>query len=151
VQDPHILPGSPLRSLLEQDVISHAEATAGKEIRLVAIVGERPRLANQPVDDVPVIHPVLTPAAQPRHHFHLLLAVPDLDLLGIQPGLHPLADQPATYRVDIALDADGAARLHPHLQPLTRFQPMRRQGPQQGPLLGEAVEATRVALSQQRS
>lgn len=149
MQDPHVLPGRPLRSLLEQDVISHAEATAGKEIRLVAIVREGSRLADQPVDDVPVVHAMLAPAPQPRHHLHLLLAVPDLDPLGVQAGLDPLADQPATHRVDIAFDADGAARLHPHLQPLARFQPMRRQRSQQGSLLGEAVEATRVTLSQQ--
>jgi hypothetical protein len=123
--------------------------TAGKEIRLVAIVGERSRFADQPVDDVPVVHPVLAPTPQPRHHLHLLLAVPHLDLLGVQPGLHPLADQPATHRVDIAFDTDSAARLHPHPQSLARFQAMRRQRSQQGSLLGEAVEATRVALRQQ--
>lgn len=149
MQDSHILPGRPLRSLLEQDVVDHAEATAGKEIGLVAIIGERSRLANQPVDDVPVVHPVLTPAPQPRYDLHLLLAVPDLDPLGVQAGLHPLADQSATHRVDIALHADGAARLHPHPQPLACFQAMRRQGTQQGSLLGQSVVPARVALSQQ--
>ena len=151
MQDPHVLPGRPLRSLLKQHVVDHAEATAGKKIRLVAIIGKGSRLADQPVDDVPIVHPVLAPTSQPRHHLYLLLTVPDLDLLGIQAGLHPLADQPATHRVDIALDADGTARLHPHPQPLARFQPMWRQRSQQGSLLGEAVEATRVALSQHLS
>jgi hypothetical protein len=151
MQDPHILPGRPLRSLLEQHVVGHAEATAGKEIGLVTIIAERSRLANQPVDDVPIVHAVLASTPQPRHDLHLLLAVPDLDPLGIQAGLDPLADQSATHRVDIAFDTDGAARLHPHPQPLAGFQTMRRQRSQQGSLLGQAVVATGVALSQHLS
>jgi hypothetical protein len=83
VQDPHVLLGRPLRPLLPQGVVGHAEATAGKEIRLIPIVGESPRLADQPVDDVPVVDPMLAPTPQPRQLRHLLLGVPHLDPLGV--------------------------------------------------------------------
>jgi len=40
----------------------------------------------------------------------------DLDPLGVQPRLDPLAGQPAGHRVDVALHPDGAARLHAQVQ-----------------------------------
>lgn len=149
MQDPHILPRGPLRSLFEQGIVGHAEATAGEQVGLVAVIGKRPRLADQPVDDVPVVHPMFAATTQPRQHVHLLLAVPHLDPLGILPGLDPLADQAAGHRVDVAFDADEAARLHPHSQPLARLQPTRRQRTQAGQLLGQAILPTAVALAQQ--
>ena len=45
----------------------------GNRLLAVAIVREGPRLAHQPVDDVPVIHTMLLPPAQARHLGHLLL------------------------------------------------------------------------------
>jgi hypothetical protein len=66
MQQPHVFLGRPLGSLLQQDVVGHAEAAAGKQIRLVAVVGEGPRLADQPVDDVPVVDAMLATATQSR-------------------------------------------------------------------------------------
>ncbi|HEX2185771.1 MAG TPA: hypothetical protein VHN78_09730, partial [Chloroflexota bacterium] len=98
---------------------------------------------------MPVVDPVLAPSPQPGQLFHPPLGVPDLDPLGVQAGLDPLADQPAGHRVDVALHPDGAARLHAHPQPLASFQPARRQRPQQGPLLGQAGLPPGVELGEQ--
>jgi hypothetical protein len=87
---------------------------------------------------VPVVDAVLVAPPQPGQPFHLPLGVPDLDALGVQPGLDPLADRPAGHRVDVALHAHGAARLHPRPQPLARLQATRRQRPQQGQFLGQS-------------
>jgi hypothetical protein len=149
VEDPHVLLGRPLRSLLAEGVVGHAEAAAGEQVGLVAVVGERPRLAHQPVDDVPVVDPVLAPPPQPGQRFRLPLGVPDLDPLGVQPGLHPLADEPTRHRVGVALHADGAARLHPHPQPLARLQPLGGERPQHGQLLGQPGLPPGVALAEQ--
>jgi hypothetical protein len=97
VQNPQVLLGRPLRPLLKEQVVSHAEAAAGEQVRSVTVVGERPRLAHQPVDDVPVLDAVLAPSPQSRQFLHPLLTVVDLDPLGVKSGLHSLADQPAGH------------------------------------------------------
>ncbi len=148
VQDAQVLPGRPGRLPLHETVVGHAEAAGGKHLGTVAVVGERPRLAHQPVDDVPVVDFVLAPPAQPGHLLHALLGVPQFDPLGVQPRLEPLADQPAGHRVDVARHPDGAARLHPHAQPFARLQTARRQGPQQGHLLGQSVLTSAVELGE---
>jgi hypothetical protein len=130
VQDAQVLLGCPGRLLLQEQVVGQAEAAAGEQVGAVAVVGERPGLAHQPVDDVPVVDPVLVAPAQAGQFFHPLLGVEDLDPLGVQAGLDPLADQPAGQRVDVALHPGGAARFHPHPQPLEGLQPAGRQGPQ---------------------
>ena len=138
MQDPQVLLGRPRRLPLGPEVVGQAEAAAGEQLRPVAVVGERPRLADQPVDDVPVVDAVLAAPAQPRQLLDPLLAVPDLDPLGSEPGLHPLADQPAGHRVDVALHPDRAACLHAHAQPLARLQAAARQRPQDGHLFRQA-------------
>jgi hypothetical protein len=49
VQDAQVLLVRPRRLTLTQHVVGHAEVAAGKQILAVAIVGERPGLAHQPV------------------------------------------------------------------------------------------------------
>jgi len=149
VQDAQVLLRRPLRLPLQKQVVGHAEAAGGEQVRPVTVVSEGPRLAEEPVDDVPVRDAVLAPSPQPGQLFHPLLGVEDLDPLGVQPGLDPLADQPAGHRVDVPLHPDSAARLHPHLQPLARLQTMPRQRPQQGTFLGQASGSASVLLAEQ--
>ncbi len=146
LQDAQVLLGGPPGLLHEQHVVGGAEAAAGEQVGLVAVVREGPGLADQPVDDVAVRDLVLAATPQPGQPLDLLLAEPDLDPLGVQAGLHPLADEPARHRVDVARHADGAAGVHTHLQPLARLQPTRRQGLQQGQFLGQASQPPGVAL-----
>ncbi len=132
-----------------QHIVRLPEVTAGKQVGLVAVIDEGSRLADQPVDDVPVLHLVFASTTQPRQLLDLPLGIPDLDTLGIQAGLDPLPDQTTGHRVDIARYVNDAARVHPHLQPFARLQPPGRQGMQQGHLLGQAGLPRRIGLLQQ--
>jgi hypothetical protein len=149
VQDPQILLRRPLRLLSQQGVKSQTEAARREQVRPVAVVGKRPRLANQPVDDVPVGDPGLAATAQPGQLLHPPTGVPDLDPLRENTSLHPLADQPSRHRVDVALDMDRAAAVHPHLSSPARFQPLIRQRPQSRPFLGQTLLPARVELTKQ--
>jgi hypothetical protein len=149
MQNPHVLLGGALGVLFDQQVICQAEATARKQITAIAIVRKSPRLAHQPIDDVPVIHPVLAAATQPWQPLQQALRVPYLQVLGVQPGLHPFPNQPAGHRVGVARDVDRAARIDPYPQPSTRLQPPRRQGSEHGQLLGQACLPTGIQLTEQ--
>jgi hypothetical protein len=148
VQDLHVLLGRALGLLPAQGVVGPAEAARGEQVVAVAVVGERPRLAHQPVDDVPVLDPVLAPAAQPRQPLHQALAVPHLQVIRVQARFYPLPDEPARHRVDVLTHVDGAAAIDPHAQPLTRLQPPRRQRPQHRHLLGQTFAPARIALGE---
>jgi hypothetical protein len=149
VQDAQILLGGTLRLLLGQAVVGQAEAAGWEQLVAVAVAGERPRLAHQPVDDVPVGDPVLAPAAQPRQPLDQALGVPDLDVVGEKPGLHPLPDQPAGHRVGVTDDVDGAATVHPHPDALVGVEALPRQRPQQGQLLDQSRLPALVPLREQ--
>jgi hypothetical protein len=98
---------------------------------------------------VPVGDAVLATTTQPRQLLDLPLGVPDLDPLGVDPGLDPLADQPAGHRVGVARDVDGAAAIDTHHLPLARLQPTSRQRSQQRHLLGQPLLSVGVELVEQ--
>ena len=114
MQDAQVLPGRPPGLLLEEPIVGQPEAARREQVVAVAVIAERARLAYQPVDDVPVLDAVLTAATQPRQVLDPPLGVPHLDVVGVQAGLHPLADQPAGHRVRVAAQVDGAAPVHTH-------------------------------------
>jgi hypothetical protein len=149
VQDAEVLPGRTLRLLLDQPVVGQAEAARREQLVAVAVVGERPRLAHQPVDDVPVGDPVLAPATQPRQALDQALGVPDLNVVGEEAGLDPLPDQPAGHRVGVAAHVDGAATIHPHPQPLAGVEALPRQWPQQGQFLDQPRLPDPIPLHEQ--
>jgi hypothetical protein len=134
------------RVLGDQRVISDAEHTRRKQFLPMAILGKRPGLAHQPVDHVPVAHPLLVPAPQPRQPFNQLLGVPHLHVLGVQAGLDFLADQPARHRVAVPFHMDQAALVYATTSPLARLQPSCRQRPQHRQFVRQPVTATGVEL-----
>ena len=123
-----LLVGTP-RLLDPQRVVGPPERRRRVEVLAVDVAGERPGLAHQPADHVPVVDVVLVLAAQPLQPQHHLLRVPHLDLVHADPRLDFLADQPRRHRVGVVLDADGAQAADPDAQPLQRLQPRRRQPP----------------------
>jgi hypothetical protein len=149
VQDPQVLLVGRAGLGSRQRVVGPPEGARREQLLPVAVLGERPRLAHQPVDDVAVVHPALAPPAQPRQHLDPPLGVPDLQVLDEQPHLHLLADQPAGHRVAVAADVDQAALVHPRPQPLARLEPPRRQGPQHRHLLRQPRPPAGVQLRQQ--
>jgi hypothetical protein len=114
VQNAQVFLVRPRRLALAEHVVNHAKLAAGKQIRTIAIVGERPGFADQPVDHVPVLDVMLATSTQARQLLAQLLGVPHLDALGVEAGFHPLVDEPARHRVDVVLHVDDAARFHAH-------------------------------------
>jgi hypothetical protein len=127
VQNAQVLFYGPQRLLLGQRVVGQPEMARRKQVGLIAVVRERSRLPHQPVDHVPIVDPMLAAATQPRQPFHTLLRVPHLQFFHADPHLHPLADQPARYRIDIALDVERAAAIHTQRPPFARLQTTGRQ------------------------
>jgi hypothetical protein len=151
VQNPQVLLVRPSRLTLTQHVVGHAEVAAGEHLLAVTIVGERSRLADQPVDHVPVIDAMLAPTTQARHLLTHLLGIPHFHMLGVQTRLHLLTDQPARHRVDIALHFDDATLFHTHLEPLACLQATTRQRSEQCHFFLQPGDARGVLLNEQLS
>lgn len=83
---------------------------------------------------------------QPGHLLDAPLRVPHLHPLRVQPCLHPLPDEPAGHRVDVARHPDRAAAADLDPQPPARPQPPRRQRAQQRHLLGKTLPPPRIEL-----
>ena len=134
------------RVLGYQRVISDAKHARRKQLLAITVLGKRSRLANQPVDDVPVIDLVLVAAPQPRQTLDELLCVPHLQVLRVQPHVDLLANQPARHHVAVSLHVNQAALVHPTLQTSARFQTPRRQRMQHSQFLGEPLTPASVEL-----
>lgn len=134
---------------LDQSIEGQTEPAGREQILAVAVVLERAGLANQRVDDVPVLHRVLVPTHQSWQGVGELIRIPQLDAVGEQAGLDRLADQPAVNRVGVAVDVDQAARIDSASQAQATVDPCRRQRTQRRQLLVEAVGAAGVACGDQ--
>lgn len=149
VQNLQVLLGRPLGLLFGQQVVGQPKSAAGKQVAVVAVVGERARFAHQPVDHMTVLDAMLATPPQPRQTLDQALRVPYLDVIGVDPRLDPFADQPAGHRIDIALHMNRAAAIDLHRHPLAGFQAASRQGTQQRQLLGESGLSAQVPLMEQ--
>jgi hypothetical protein len=149
VQDPQVLLRTPRRLLFGEHVVGQAETARREQVRPEAVVRERPGLAHQPVDHVPVADLVPATPVQTRQGLHQLLGIPHLDPLRVQSGLHPRPDQPARYRVGVPLDVDRAPLVHPCQKPLARLQPPLRQRTKHGQFLGQAGLPVAVELPEE--
>jgi hypothetical protein len=98
---------------------------------------------------VTVGDPVFAPAAQPRQALDQTLGIPNLDVVGVQPGLDPFPDQPTGHRVGVAADVDGTTRIHAHADAPAGVEALPRQRPQQGQFLGEPRLTAPIALHEQ--
>lgn len=107
---------------------------------------QRPRLAYQPIDHVPIIDPLLAAATQTRKLLHTLLPVPHLQVLRVDAHLDLLADQPAVHRIDVVLHPDQTAARDRYAQTLAAFQASRRQRPQHRPFFGKTPPPRAIPL-----
>jgi hypothetical protein len=139
-----VLDAAPFVATLAEPVVGKPEPRRREQIVAIGVVRECARLADQRIDDVPVIHRVPVATHQPRQGVDQPVRVPDLDAVRKEPGFHPLADQPAVHRIDVTVNVNQAAAVHParHLQ--TRRQPRFGQEFQRRHLLGEAIGPARV-------
>lgn len=134
-----------------QLVVRHAKIAGRKHVLAILVVFERPRLADQRIDHVAVIHRVLPAAEQPRHPLHQLTRVPNLDRIGVNHHVHLMTNQAAGNRVGIAFDLDGAAALNPdRVDVLAVIELAWRKFAQQQPFLGGLVAAPQIALLDHR-
>lgn len=146
MQNLQILPISPRRQRLVEQVVGQAEATAGEQLLAVAIICQRSRLADQRVDHMPVIDVPLAATVQPRQRGHLLLGVPHFQMLQVDAHLDPLADQSAVHRIGVVLHVDDAAVRYGHRQPFAGLQPACRQRPQHRLFLGQSFGAWSIPV-----
>jgi hypothetical protein len=146
MQQTHILLVGTPWLLRHQGVVGPPIGQRRIQIFAVHIAGERPRLPHQPADDVPVVDLMLVLAPQARHPLHQFLGIPDLDGLHANPRLNLLADQTRRYRVGLVFDADGAPPPHTHALPLQALEPVPRQGPQVGHLVGDFRRPASIPL-----
>ena len=146
VQDRQVFLGLPAFVVaLAEAVVGQTEACGREEVVAVGVVGEGPRLAHQRIDDVPVVHRVLVPADQTRQRVGEFVRVPDFDAVGVEPGLHPLADQPAVHRVDTAVDVDQAPGVDTATHPPEAGLTLLGQFLQSCDLFGETIPPAFVA------
>jgi hypothetical protein len=146
VKNLQVFPVRPRRQRFVQPVVGQAEAAGGKQFCAVAVVRQRPGLADQGVNHVPIVDVLFVPSVQPRQCRHQLLGIPDFQVLQVNPHFHLLTDQPTVHRVDVVLHVDQAAARYRHIPPLATLQPPRRQRSQHDLFLGQALRPADVAL-----
>ena len=128
-----------------QEVVGHPEPAGGEHRLAVAVLLERPGLADQPVDDVAVLDAMSAPAPESRQGVNLSGPVPDVEGLGPDVDIDPFADQATRQRVGVAADMDRTPRIHPGLEPSGHLQTATRQGRQHGHFLGETLLSVGIA------
>jgi hypothetical protein len=128
-----------------QQVVGHPEPAGGEHRIAVAVLLERPGLADQPVDDVAVIDAMLASASEPRQGIQLPGPVPDVEGLGPDVDIDLLADQPTGQRVGVAADVDRAARIDPGFEPSGHLKPASRQRRQHGHFLMKTPPSIGIA------
>jgi hypothetical protein len=119
VQDLQIvLDAGPLVAAFAEPVIGKVEPRRREQIVTIGVLGEGARLANQRVNDMPVVDGVAIATHQPRQRVDLFVRIPDLDTIRKEPCFDFFADKPTMHRVDVAVNVDQAAAIDaaPHLQ-----------------------------------
>jgi hypothetical protein len=133
------------RPLVLQEVVGHPEPAGGKHRIAVAVLLERPGLADQPVDDVAVLDAMLAPASESRPGVKLSGPVPDLEGFGSDVNIHLFADKTAGQRIGIAADMDRAPGIDPGFEPASHLQPANRQRRQHGHFLTKTLLSSGIA------
>jgi hypothetical protein len=130
-----------------QPIVGDPKVTARKHVLPILVVLERAGLADQRIDHVTVIDRVLAAAGQAWHPLNLGARVPDLNEIGVDHNVHPVANQPAVHRIRVALDLNRAAAADPDTSDaLPVIQLARRQLAKTRVLLGELGGSRGVAF-----
>jgi hypothetical protein len=128
-------------------IVGDTKVAGRKHLLPILVVLERTGLADQRIDHVTVIDRVLAAARQPGHPLDFASRVPDLDDVGVDHHVDPLANQPAGNRIGVTLHLDRAATAdHDPPDTLPMVQLGRRQLAEQRLLLSEPGGSRRVAL-----
>ncbi len=153
LQDPQVLPRRRLlRVLAAQRIVGHAKMAGGEQVLAIDVVGKGAGLADQRVDDVPIVDGVLAGPRQPRHALDDDARVPHRHLLQADHDVHLPTDQAAGDRIRVPQDVDRAPRPDGNVgQPPVVCQPARRERTQRGHFFGEPLLPVRVPRGYQFS
>ena len=108
-------------------VVGHAKATGRKQVLPKAIVGERPRLSHQPVNDMPILDVVAPFASQTWQGLQVALSVPDFDRFDTEARFHPFANEASGHGIGIVAHPDRAVGADAGVDPLGGFQASGRE------------------------
>ena len=139
------LGAGPFVTAFAKPIVSQTEACGREQVLTIDIVGESAGLTHQLVDDMSIMDSVLVTADQARPRLDMVIRIPDLDAVRVEPGFDPFADEPARHRISVAMNVNQTAGvdLARHLQ--TTVEPMIRQCAERRRLLGTAVAPAGVA------
>ncbi len=111
----------------EQLVVGHAEPGCRIQVVDVFVVGERARLADQRIDHVAKVDPLLALPEQSRQAFQALVAIPKFEMVLVDQHVHFQPDVLAADRIGVSLDTQDAIRFDPDTQRRESVQPLVRQ------------------------
>ena len=130
---------------LFQEVVGHPEPAGGEHRIAIAVLLKGSGLADQPVDDVTVIDPMLASPSEPGQRVDLPGPVPDVEGLGPDVNVNLFTDQTAGQRIGVAADMDRAPGIDPGLESPSHLQPASRQGRQHGHFLMKTLLSVGIA------
>jgi hypothetical protein len=131
---------------LDQLVVGHAKPRGGIQVMHILVVHKGARLANQRIDDMPKVDHFLAASEQPGDPLPALVAVPQFQMILVDPHFHLLTDILAADRVHVVLDAHDAIRIHLDRHDRKRRQSLRRQRSQHSTFFTERGAAFGVSL-----
>jgi hypothetical protein len=151
LQDSQVLPRRRLLGMrAAQRVVRHAKMARGEQVLAIHVLGKRAGLADQRVDDVPVVDRMFAGPRQTRHALDKDARMPHLHLLDADHHVHLLADQAAVHRVRVPQDLDRAARPYRNVgQPPAAFQTPCRKRAERGQLFRQPLLPVRIAAGHQ--
>lgn len=142
--------GHLLRVSAAQRVVSEPEHAGGKHLLAVFVIRKGSRLADQRINDVTIInrHQFLT--RQSRHRLNEVALVSHRDLLGPDPDIHLLSNQPAGNRIRVGPHLNGAAFADAQARQLVvGLHPFGRQCMETGLLFEETLLPIRIGPADQ--
>jgi len=133
-------------SACQKFIIGHTETDAGEQVISPTVVLESARLADQAVDDMPVVDAMFVLAVQTWQTLGAALGVPDFKMLGKDAHRDLLADQPTGHAVGVLPDGDRARTANLCLDGAEEGERLGRKCAQRFAFLLEPLAATGVFL-----
>ncbi len=139
--------GHLLRVVFSQYVPGDPEPAGGKHFLAVSVACEGARLANQRIDDVPIIDRRLLLSDQSRHDLDDMLLMSDRDLFGRHTHIDRPTNQPAGDRIRIGSHLNRAAFADSHaVQHVVGIEAFVGQRLEGRPFFGESFLPIGVGL-----
>jgi len=106
-----LLDGGLFTGPCQQLVEGHPKPGSGIQVVDVFVVGESARFADQRIDHVAKVDPLLTLPEQSRQVFQALVAVPEFEMVLVNQHIHFQSDVFAADRIAVSLDTQDTIRF----------------------------------------